>query len=824
MRAKRRTGRADARPLPAPGGRHAGSELTVRRPLVPLAALVVAGAMLGPGPGFTAPIGVCALLLGAALRSRAPRTRALALVVASFAAGASLAGDAPPHGEPPTDEPRAPVSIVAEVVERPALRQDGWTSLARLRSTAPGRDLPPPGTLVALSGPTRPAPPAAGDRVALLARLTPRTMPANPGARPPADGATWRAAPAGGTALVRLREAGSPPGGNAADRLQRALLEAVDRGLPGPEARLLGAMLLGEPGRLAPSQRGPFVDTGTAHLLAISGLHLGLVAVVLLRLLEGALRRVPRLVLRGAAIRLAAVTTLLACIGYTALSGWHLPTRRALAMIVVHLGARAAGRRADAPSSLATAALLIVATEPGAVLAPGFQLSFTAVGGLLLGAHTGEALARRACALREGRSRSALRALVLLGWTSWVAWLATSPLILFHFGACPLAAPPINAVAVPLLGVTVMPLALVCVPAAALLPWDPALVLAPVRLALSALVGWVEVTRPMALPVSGAGAWAALVLAAGLTAWVALWAEGALGGRRPWRLAVAAVTAVGLAIAALPRGPSGLVVAFLDVGHGDAAVIRLPDGTGIVVDGGGHHGDGGATGRRVVLPAIRALGITRLRAVVLTHPDADHLLGLIPVVAAMPPDALWWSGHVVQSPAELVLLATAAVGGARIDPVGAGSAGVVVAGARIEVLGPDGGGTTASPGSWVPGGGTNDSSVILRLRYGRVSFLLPGDAERGEEERLVASGRLGPVTVLKVPHHGSTTSSTPALVTTARPAHVVVSCDEHDHRGLPKATVLRRWEASGAIVHRTDRSGAVVFRTDGESLEVSHGR
>lgn len=262
-------------------------------------------------------------------------------------------------------------------------------------------------------------------------------------------------------------------------------------------------------------------------------------------------------------------------------------------------------------------------------------------------------------------------------------------------------------------------------------------------------------------------------------------------------------------------------MAFLDVGHGDAAVIRLPDGTGIVVDGGGQHGDEGATGRRVVLPALRALGVSRLRAVVLTHPHADHMVGLLPVIAAMPPDELWWSGQVAPSATQLVIVAAAAAGGARFEPVGARSGTRTLAGVTIEVLAP---GRDHADGTWDPALDLNEGSVVLRLTLGEVSFLLMGDAEVESERRMIASGRVRPATVVKVGHHGSTTSSTPAFIEAVGAAHAVFSCDEANRHGLPKREVLRRWGGAGARVHRTDHDGAVVFSTDGERLRVWHGR
>lgn len=780
----------------------------MRRPLLSIAGLFLAGIAVGP---VGSPLVGLAVLGGALACWR--RALAIALVgISAFMAGAAMAPprpDAPAlrPSRPAPDARRPPTTVVAALRERPVLRAEGWRAEATLRWGDA-----PVAALVAGTGGAGLGP---GDRVAMLARVRPLRPPGNPGGPPARTAAEAWAAPVAGTPVVPVRASGEAPTAAALDQAQRSAMAAIDRGMPPLTASIVAAMLLGEAGRLDPRVRSIFAETGTAHLLAISGLHLGLIAAFVLALLDAALRRVQPLVLLGVAGRVAAAATIAVCAAYTALSGAHVPTVRALVMIAVHLGARVAGRRSDAPTSLAVAALILVVADPGVVADLGFQLSFSAVGGLLLGARAGQRLMERLPA--KGRGARLARGAALLAWTSTVAWLATGPLVLARFGSLPLLAPLINIVAIPALGLLIMPLALVTVPAAALVPdWAPVL-LWPLDRVLRGLVAGLQAARPLALPVDGAWGWAALFAVAGGALLL-----GAPRARRAIAAALAVTAAVGVFVAASPpAGPPELLVAFLDVGHGDAAVIRLPDGTGIVVDGGGQHGDGGATGQRIVLPALRALGVTRLRAVVLTHPDADHLLGLLPVVAAMPPDELWWNGQVVASPTQVALVATAAASGARIHPVGARTRTRTLAGVTVEVLSP---GADRPDGTWDRALGTNESSVVLRLRLGDVSFLLMGDAEVEAEHRLVSGGRLGRVSVVKVPHHGSTTSSTAAFVRAVGAAHAVFSCDEANRHGLPKQVVLDRWRDAGARVHRTDHDGAIIFATDGQRLHVSHGR
>jgi competence protein ComEC len=249
------------------------------------------------------------------------------------------------------------------------------------------------------------------------------------------------------------------------------------------------------------------------------------------------------------------------------------------------------------------------------------------------------------------------------------------------------------------------------------------------------------------------------------------------------------------AAAAASRGQLEWLV--VSVGQGDASLLRLPDGSAVLVDGGGTFPGGPDPGARDLVPLLRDLGVTRLAAVVVSHPHPDHVLGLASVAAAVP------VAEVLTGEAEFPLLARAALAGLpaprRLRPGEAWER----AGVRLEAVG-------GSLGDLVE----NDASLVLRVSFGATAFLLPGDVEVGGEAAALAGGRPLAADVVKVPHHGSRTSSTPPFVEAVRPRWAAISVGAGNRHGFPHQEILTRWREAGAAIVRTDQ-GAIRFTSDG---------
>lgn len=755
------------------------------RPLALPAVGFLAGAAIGLAPS-PSPSWLPALLLLVCV----PRLTCAAFLAAGWlAAGAARAT--------PSDPPRGPVRLEGRVVTAPeALGDETRFRLAR-----------PDGIRVEVMSDPIPWPVALWDDVRVDAQLRSPAGAANPGGRNraaelAAAGVPWLARAAG--PVVRV----APPSAAAAiERARQRFASTCDRFLPAREAALVRAIGAGDRSALDDGARRSFARSGLAHILAVSGMHLVVVVYGLWRLLRSILLRWEWASARIDPGRLSAAV----CVPWTAVyalaTGASPPVLRAAVGAAVVLVGALLRRDGDALNGLALAALALLATEPAAVLDPSFQLSFAAVAGLALWAGP---LRRRMTFLAgqpDGSPRSrGLRSLVrarllepLLGGAcaTVAASLATMPILAFHFRQIPLLGLPANLVAIPIgAGLTVLATAAGLGASLHPLLAAPFLYAAwPLAWALRAVSDLAAAPRWGALAMGSPGLWGAI--ASGTLALVAGRVRGAM------RIAAIGSAAACLLLpaplrAAAARARGGLEVMFLSVGQGDAALLRLPDGSAVLVDGGGAAAGGRDPGERDVLPLLRDLGIRRLAAVFVSHPHPDHVLGLAAVIEAIPPETAFGNGDPGEGTAAEIL--------ARLHPaVRVPGDSWSRAGVRFDVVG---GQRAALSG--------NDASLVLRVSYGRTAFLFPGDVEtKGEEAAVVAGGLRADV--VKVPHHGSETSSSAVFISAVAAHQAVVSVGAANRFGFPRPETVARWQAAGVEVLRTDR-GAVRFLSDGEQV------
>jgi competence protein ComEC len=255
-------------------------------------------------------------------------------------------------------------------------------------------------------------------------------------------------------------------------------------------------------------------------------------------------------------------------------------------------------------------------------------------------------------------------------------------------------------------------------------------------------------------------------------------------------------------------------VTFIDVGQGDAALVRFPRGATMLLDAGGLAGASSFDiGERVVAPVLRHAGLRRLESVAITHGDLDHAGGAASIVRDFRPRDLWEGIPVPRLPLLQDLRTAAAAAGVRWVNVQAGDL-VAIDGVQIVVRHP------GLP-EWERQGVRNDDSIVLELLWGDVSIVLTGDIGREIERRITPSFAPSPLRVVKVPHHGSLTSSSREFVDALSPSVAVISVGRGNRFGHPAPEVIDRYRQSGARIFRTDQDGAIDVRTDGRSLEVS---
>ena len=563
--------------------------------------------------------------------------------------------------------------------------------------------------------------------------------------------------------------------GLVVERLRATVRDNFQQEMPEaawPWIGVLSALAVGDQKAVQGELWTVFNRTGTTHLMSISGLHVTMVAGLVGWLFSTGWRRVPALALRLPAQHAGLLAAAAAACFYALLAGFGVPAQRTLYMLLVAVAAMLSGRLVAPSRILALALLVVLLADPWAVLAAGFWLSFGAVGALLYisSAVIGESTGWRAR---------------LHGWglVQWAATLASLPVLLLVFQQFPLVSPLANLLAVPLVSFVVTPLALL----AALLPWWPILALAHAVLdGLMAFLFWCAAWPVWQAPAPAT--WA--VLAAGLGAAVCLLPRGV-----PGRLLGACLMIPAIFWPAVTIPPGEVRIDVLDVGQGQAVVVRTA-GHLLIYDSGPQYGADSDAGQRVVVPYLRWLGAQRIDRLVITHADSDHAGGLASLQAALP------IGGLLSSWPE--------AGG---EPCQAGQRWEWD-GVEFAVLHP-------LAEDYAAGRASNNLSCVMTVTTGDHRLLLTADIEAVDEASLLARAPAAiAADVLLVPHHGAKTSSTQPFVSAVGARHVLFSAGYRNRFAHPRSEVIERYAEGGARIWRTDRDGAlaIVLRADGVAV------
>ncbi|MEM8884755.1 MAG: ComEC/Rec2 family competence protein [Planctomycetota bacterium] len=563
--------------------------------------------------------------------------------------------------------------------------------------------------------------------------------------------------------------------------LRRAGVQRMRSALAPADAGIGVALLFGARGGVAPADRLRFERSGTLHLLAISGLHL--------LLLAGAVHRVARML--GGGPRLAAAITLMVCLAYVPIAGAGAPVRRAAAVLTFYAVALVRGRTPDPASALGGAALLLVVTDPEEVARVGFWLSFTAAAGISLLAppwhrrwSERHRLLARFPAVREDRLvRLAVeRHLLATVPVAIAAWLATAPLVAHQFGLVTPWAPLTNLFAAPFVALLMPLLAIVAAGGAFVAPF----------------VAWLLELLRAGLDLADRLPGACLSVLPPTIAAITLWYAALLVVR--WRAAIGVtllVVAGAIAWPAPGAAPARMVV--LDVGHGQALLLLDGRGGAVLVDAGSRSQR--QIARRTLRPALRALGVRRLDAVICTHGDRDHWSGVEMLLGRLPIDRLIVGPH---RPRALERAATAR--GVTVVPASNGDLLWQSGEIRLQVL--DDGRKPARRSG-------NDRSLVLVARLGAIEVLLPADREsRGVDDLLRHPLPRAPI--LLAPHHGGPNDAAATLGSRTGAQLLIVSTGP----GFARDATLTAYGTRH--VRRTDRHGAVLLelRPDG-AVEVT---
>jgi competence protein ComEC len=593
--------------------------------------------------------------------------------------------------------------------------------------------------------------------------------------------------------------------GNLIEVLRSRLRERILQALPEHRyAGVLVALAVGDQNAIDQSDWEVFNRTGISHLVAISGLHITMIAGMFAAIMAALWRRSfftkAALPLLLPAQKVAALSGALAALCYVLLAGFGIPAQRTLYMLLTVALALWSGRITSVSHVLCAALAVVLLVDPWALLWPGFWLSFCAVG-VILYASVGRSLAVAA----EGKSRVArsLGVLKMAGATQYAVTIGLLPLTALLFGRVSLIGPLANALAIPLVGQVVTPLTLF----ASVLPaplstwlWRGAHALIE---QLAVFLNWLS-----ALPFA---VWQAALPQAwtfGLALLATIWLLAPRGWPLRW-LALAGWLPLLLDNGSRP-GAGEMWVTALDVGQGMAVLIETADHR-LLYDSGPAYSPESDAGSRVIIPYLRARGITGLDALVVSHNHDDHSGGALSIMNSVKVNAVYSS-----LPLEHPIVKAAADHRRCLDGQDWQWGGM-----KFNMLYPDLDHYSAREAALAASRkhdarnshNPNTDSCTLKITYGEHAILLPGDVETAQEMKLIAShaGQLK-ADVLLAPHHGSGTSSTAAFLAEVDPQIAMFQVGYRNRFRHPQRQVLERYQALGIETLRNDQDGAIMLK------------
>jgi competence protein ComEC len=589
--------------------------------------------------------------------------------------------------------------------------------------------------------------------------------------------------------------------------------------LPSDIAGLYQALLIGSVVNIPSSIMEAFKENGCFHILSISGLHFSLLGFFCVGVFTFLLKRSTWLLLHTHVPTLALILTAPILLLYTFIAGFNIPAIRSLITALLVLYAVVLRRQQTLIHLIAAAALIVLAFNPLALFTPSFQLSFAAVLAINLIYPRLPVFAGTAPASPSGKISwlQAVRIVQSMLYVSLAATLGTLPFLLYHFNRVSLIGPVMNLFIEPLLCLWALPCGLLAVPMIPLAPEVAKLLLQAgqpgIGLALwltDAVAGlpyaslWTATPHPVEV----------IVFICILVLWLL-----------PRPTVARRTVACGLALLLTgsftyplwsAKKERELTVSYLDVGQGAATLVQLPDGTDILIDGGGYQSEQFDTGQNLIGPFLWHKRIWRLHDLIITHPHLDHYSGLPFITERFRPRRVIVNGEAGEDSSYASLLHLAEQKGATLHTAHSGELIHRGHDFTFTCLGMNG-----LPIINAPPLTTNDRSLVFRLQSGEHSFLFPADIGLASEHLLIRNNLNLRADVLLAPHHGSLSSTGQTFLEQVNPKLIVVSASQRRRGFLPAPEHLQQWHQKKIPVLVTGQDGTINCISDGKTLSAN---
>ena len=613
------------------------------------------------------------------------------------------------------------------------------------------------------------------------------------------------------------------------------LKEIIDSNASTPQREIIEAMTIGNQNAIPVDVRNNFNKTGTSHILSISGLHIGMVAAITFFFMLLILKRSEYLMLRFNIIKSASAAAFLMVLIYALIAGMGVTVVRSALMAIVFLCALFLGRQKDIYNALALTALIILIITPNALFDISFQLSFTAVLAII---YMVPHFSNFSLPLLEGLPhwfQKTLRHIYLSILVCVAATLGTLPLIVFYFNRVSAITIIANLILVPLLGTIALAFSMAFILCAFF-----STTLAGLFIKIASFFVQISVYT---IDYLASLSWSSFSFTRPNIAEIIIFyllifillrlidlrhVSGAIKKdffkRHPMFLKIILITLIifFLADAAYllnkDKFSGDLRVTAIDVGQGSSILVRFPGGKTMLIDGGGFADSSFDMGKLVVAPFLYSERISKIDIVVLSHPHPDHLHGLLYITDNFAVQEVWSTGQRLENENFHQWEKIINDNKIKVKYLSAQSPATEIKGVQVKILWPlkplkhD-----ATDGFYDM---VNDESLVIKIKYGRVSFLMPADISASVEKLLIRSGQNLHSDVLFVPHHGSSRSSSPDFIRKVACRSALISAGANNPFHHPAPSTIKRLSEAKVNILRTDRDGAITMTTDGAKMDI----